>query len=399
MICIPDGVRGVIEKLEKFGFEAYVVGGCVRDSIMEKNPSDWDVCTSALPSDVIEVFKGSVFPTGIKHGTVTVLSKGMATEVTTFRIDGEYTDGRHPDKVEFSTDIYCDLARRDFTVNSLAYCDKTGIIDPFDGINDIKCGILRCVGDPKMRFYEDGLRIMRALRFAAVCGFKIESKTSDAIHSMSDELQNIAFERIYAEIKKLICAKKLSNVLIEFRSVFEKIMPECFKLDVFDEKYCRICDELPANFPLRMAAICATSDESSTTVMHRLKADTKTRKSVCDTVGGLKTQAPKTKRDILMLMRKHGSCVAKNVAQINALYLKSDDWANSVLKIDEFTETECWSIKNLKVNGQDLLGIGISGRRIGNILEKMLDAVIDERCENSKASLLDFFDKNSCFFS
>ena len=217
----------LLSELESCGFEAYMVGGCVRDSIMGREYHDIDITTNALPEDILKVFSSyKVIPTGIKHGTVTVLCGGTPYEITTYRIDGEYTDHRRPDSVEFTSDITADLARRDFTINAVAM-DKSGcIVDPFGGISDMKEGIIRCVGKPEKRFSEDALRIMRAVRFASQLGFRIDGATSEAIHRMKDLLQEISRERIRDELDKLVCGKSCTAVLLEYSDVITAVIPE-----------------------------------------------------------------------------------------------------------------------------------------------------------------------------
>ena len=217
----------ILSELESHGFEAYMVGGCVRDSIMGREYNDIDITTNALPEQIIEVFSSyKVVPTGIKHGTVTVLCGGTPFEITTYRIDGKYTDHRRPDNVEFTSDITADLARRDFTINAVAM-DRNGcLVDPFDGISDMKAGIIRCVGDPEKRFSEDALRIMRAVRFASQLGFAIDDDTAKAVHDMKDLLQNISNERIRDELDKLVCGKNCADVLMGYSDVITAVIPE-----------------------------------------------------------------------------------------------------------------------------------------------------------------------------
>ncbi|MBP3267593.1 MAG: CCA tRNA nucleotidyltransferase, partial [Ruminococcus sp.] len=201
-------VDEILERLESCGFEAYTVGGCVRDTIMGRSAHDTDITTNALPEQVIAAFDGyKVIPTGLKHGTVTILKNSVPYEITTYRIDGEYKDSRRPETVEFTASITEDLARRDFTMNAIAMDRHGNIADPFGGKDDIGKGIIRCVGDPVQRFSEDALRIMRAVRFAAQLGFSIEEKTAEAVHSMKGRLKNISVERIRSELDKLLCGK------------------------------------------------------------------------------------------------------------------------------------------------------------------------------------------------
>lgn len=235
MIKIPNDVKTVMDILNNNGHKAYVVGGCVRDSIMNREPNDWDVTTDASPQRIKELFSDfRTVDTGIKHGTVLIVSGKTPVETTTFRIDGEYSDNRHPDTVQFTSNIEDDLARRDFTINAMAYNDTDGLVDPFGGKADIDKGLIRCVGDADTRFKEDALRIMRAIRFSSVLGFSIDDTTSQSVIRNENLLSGIAVERIVSELMKLLCGDNVFNVLSEYRSVIGVFIPE-LKLE-FDFK-------------------------------------------------------------------------------------------------------------------------------------------------------------------
>jgi tRNA nucleotidyltransferase (CCA-adding enzyme) len=235
-IKIPSQVDGVLKRLSENGREAYAVGGCVRDSLLGLTPNDWDVATSALPEETERIFADCrVIETGLKHGTVTILSGGMPIEVTTYRIDGAYSDGRHPDDVSFTRNLKDDLARRDFTVNALAYNPESGLADCFGGRQDLADGIIRCVGDADIRFREDGLRILRALRFSSVLGFSIESRTAESALRNRDLLDRIAGERIQAEFTKLLCGRGAAEVLRKFREIIAQFIPEIRPSFGFDQ--------------------------------------------------------------------------------------------------------------------------------------------------------------------
>ena len=217
-INIPEYVKEVLKRLHDGGYEAYVVGGCVRDSILGLMPDDWDVCTEAEPDEMKDCFIGlRSVDTGIQHGTVTAVSEGRPVEVTTYRIDGAYSDGRHPDAVTFTRSLREDLARRDFTINAMAYDPGEGLIDPFGGSEDLKRGLIRCVGDPNTRFSEDALRILRALRFSSKLGFRIEPETGRAVREMAETVKLVARERVGAEFVKLVLGKGASGVMVGFR--------------------------------------------------------------------------------------------------------------------------------------------------------------------------------------
>ncbi|MBQ8209505.1 MAG: CCA tRNA nucleotidyltransferase [Clostridia bacterium] len=227
MIQLPSSIERILDYLNNAGYKAYAVGGCVRDTFMGKTPHDWDITTEASPEQIKEVFSDfRTIDTGIKHGTVTVICEHTPVEITTFRIDGEYTDNRHPDSVKFTKDVKEDLARRDFTVNAIAYNPQEGVIDPFGGIEDIKKGIIRCVGSPDKRFNEDALRILRAIRFASTLGFEIEKTTSESIIQNENLISGIAVERISAELIKLLTGKNVHHVLLNYKSVLAVFIPE-----------------------------------------------------------------------------------------------------------------------------------------------------------------------------
>ena len=210
----PTYVLSVLHHLEHFGYQAYVVGGCVRDSLMGVEPADWDVCSDATPEQMLAVFeRRRIIPTGLKHGTITIRSKGHNVEVTTFRIDGSYSDNRHPDRVSFVAKLEEDLSRRDFTVNAMAYNPRSGLVDVFGGEKDLEGHTIRCVGEPDVRFHEDGLRILRALRFAARFQFDIEEKTSNSIRRNRNLLDNISVERIFKELQGILVAKGAAGIL------------------------------------------------------------------------------------------------------------------------------------------------------------------------------------------
>ena len=237
MIKLPTNVLLAISMLEKAGYEAFAVGGAVRDSLLGKEASDFDITTSAFPHETKKVFEGfNVIETGIKHGTVTVIFDGEPLEITTYRIDGEYADNRHPSEVTFTKNVEDDLARRDFTINAMAFNPVRGLVDPFGGAEDLKNGIIRTVGDGEKRFSEDALRILRCIRFASVLGFNIEEKTAVNAKKMVSLLDNVSAERIFVELKKLICGKNAGRILLEFPEIITKIVPELQPSLGFDQK-------------------------------------------------------------------------------------------------------------------------------------------------------------------
>ena len=264
---VPVDVKNIIETLEANGYEAYAVGGCVRDTLLFRMPGDWDITTSALPQQTKELFKDyKTIDTGLKHGTLTVLINHMPFEVTTYRIDGEYGDNRHPKSVEFTKSLENDLARRDFTINALAYNPSAGLVDLYDGQAHIYNSIIKTVGNPDQRFNEDGLRIMRALRFSAVLGFQIEKETAEAIHRNKELLKNISAERLAVELTKLVCGKNAFNVLMEYADVLSVFIPEIApaigfrqygKKHAYDvwEHICHTVDTIPDDRILRLTML------------------------------------------------------------------------------------------------------------------------------------------------
>ena len=267
MIIIPQHALTVVERLERYGYEAYVVGGCVRDSLMGRCPKDWDVCTNALPEEVLRVFKRfHVIKTGLQHGTVTVMVDKQPVEVTTFRIDGNYTDNRHPDSVNFVSRVEEDLARRDFTINAMAYNPARGLVDAFGGQEDLQARIIRCVGEPDERFNEDGLRILRALRFAARYDFGIETETAFSMHRNRHLLENVSVERIFSELKGILVGEGVLGMMQAFPDIFSVIIPELAPAVGFDQRNPHHCYDVwthtahavqaaPADEVLRLALL------------------------------------------------------------------------------------------------------------------------------------------------
>ena len=233
---LPDPVYRLLDHLSRAGFSAYVVGGCVRDSLLGLQPHDWDICTSATPDQMKQVFRGfHTVETGLKHGTMTVVVDHKPYEVTTFRVDGNYSDHRHPDSVRFVDNLTQDLARRDFTVNAMAFSPASGLADPFNGQQDLSAGLIRCVGIPEQRFDEDALRVLRALRFASVYDFTIEPATASALRKMSPDLKRVAGERVREELLKLLCGKAAGRILREFPEVLAVIVPEIGLMIGYDQ--------------------------------------------------------------------------------------------------------------------------------------------------------------------
>lgn len=396
-ILIPDYINSILTYLEAAGFEAFVVGGCVRDSLRGTVPHDWDICTSAQPSETTAVLSEimTVIPTGIKHGTVTVVSNGKTVEVTTFRSESAYTDNRRPSSVKFLNTIDGDLSRRDFTVNAMAYNNKHGLIDMFGGLDDLNKGILRCVGNPSLRFTEDGLRIMRALRFSASCRLNIEPNTASAIHDCRKLLLNISSERIFSELKGLLLSENPSALLLEYRDVFEVILPEAFASDSFCAEFIRMTDILPQNFSLRLAALLFnTGKENTSAVMSRLKTDNETRRCVYSIIDGCTAPPPASEIAAKHMLCKLGVSSVYNILNFGLAHASicgggTAAYSNAIKTVDNIIKNgECFSLSDLDITGRDLIESGIpAGPEIGRILNRLLCDVIDGKTENRKASL------------
>lgn len=369
-IDIPEYAAAAIERLISAGFEACVVGGCVRDSLIGRTPGDWDMCTSALPWQTRAVFEKDfhVIDTGIKHGTVTVVSEGQPLEITTYRTEGDYSDHRRPDSVTFVSDIRKDLSRRDFTVNAMAYSDATGLIDLFGGREDLQRRLIRCVGSAEKRFEEDALRILRALRFAAVLDFEIDEETALAAHKMSGLLENIAVERIYTELKKLLTAPAGPRIVSEFSDVIKAAagaMP--------------FPGQFSASRDTAVAFCLYFSD--ATAVLTRLKAP----KAVITSARLLQTSVmPSSLPDALRILGRLGTDDYMRLTEYFSLCGGSTDLLHQAL-----SSGLPGRISDLDVTGSDLAALGLSpGPDMGRCLNTLLDAVMEGRVKNEKTALL-----------
>ena len=394
IIDLPKNVENIIERLKEHGFEGFAVGGCVRDSLLNKTPTDWDITTDALPVDMKKIFK-KTFDTGIAHGTVTVLMDGVGYELTTYRIDGNYSDGRHPDSVSFSKNLSEDLCRRDFTINAMAYSNKKGIVDLFDGRKDLQNGIIRAVGDAKKRFDEDALRMLRAVRFAAQLGFKIDDDTFEAIKEKAKLLSNVSKERIFVELNKSLCGEFAQNIKMVYTSgLYRYIGKEFAKLDE------SIYDFYPRKFPNKKHMYWAVflenieNVEAVKKILFELKSDNATRNNAYLLVKELKNPLPSSDEDIRWSLHRIGADLFCDYIEI----LKSDKKNVDILdKIDTIEnryslilkENHAYEISMLDITGKDLMDIGISkGPKIGEVLEFLLKKVIENPLNNEKPILL-----------
>lgn len=433
-IDIPSGAAEIISILQANGYKAYVVGGCVRDSLLGREPKDWDICTSARPDEVIRCFSDRpVIETGLQHGTVTILIDHEPFEVTTFRVDGEYSDNRHPASVRFVDDVRVDLARRDFTINAMAYNDEEGLLDPFGGADDLMRHKISCVRNPDERFAEDALRIMRALRFASVYGFTIAETTAKSIHRNRSLLHNIAAERITAELSKLICGDGVLDVLLTFSDVMTTIIPElgpCIGFDQNNRYHCYTVYEHIAvavwNSPnddlvVRMALLlhdigkpcCYTEDENgghfhghgefshdlAKQSLSRLRFDNKTRSAILKLVLYHDSTIEPTPKTVRRWLNKIGAEQFARLLKIRMADIKAHAPETQSSRIERCVALEallekelehCFSLKDLAINGRDVIALGIpEGKQVGVILNKLLSAVINDDLPNEKTILME----------
>ena len=394
IIDLPKNVENIIERLKEHGFEGFAVGGCVRDSLLKKTPTDWDITTDALPEDMKKIFK-KTFDTGIAHGTVTVLMDGVGYELTTYRIDGNYSDGRHPDSVSFSKSLSEDLCRRDFTVNAMAYSHNKGIVDLFGGRKDLQNGIIRAVGDAKKRFDEDALRMLRAVRFAAQLGFKIDDDTFAAIKEKAKLLSNVSKERIFVELNKSLCGDFAQNIKMVYTSgLYRYIGKEFAKLDE------SIYDFYPRKFPNKKHMYWAVflenieNAEAVKKILFELKSDNATRNNTYLLVKELKNPLPSSDEDIRWSLHRIGPDLFYDYIEILKTDKKNKDILDKIDTIENrysqiLKENHAYEISMLDITGKDLMDIGISkGPKIGEVLEFLLKKVIENPLNNEKSSLL-----------
>lgn len=434
-INIPSNANKLIHLLQHEGYSAYVVGGCVRDSLLNRNPNDWDICTSATPTEMMAVFKDfQIIETGLQHGTITVVVDTDTYEVTTFRIDGEYTDNRRPNSVSFTNKLEEDLSRRDFTINAMAYNDEEGLIDPFNGLTDINEKVIRCVGDPLARFDEDALRVLRALRFACQLGFAIDFTTSMALFIKSPLLENISKERINVEFCKMVVTGCFSNIMLIYPCVFSQFIPElhdiiCFdqknpahQYDVFTHTSKALQADSSADLVTRLALffhdfgkpLCYQEDMDGTrhyeghgrvgaeivdSILAALKFDNKTRNAVTELVYYHDSTLEVDGANIKRWLNKLSVEQFKRLLSIRRADIKGsrqDYDIRRLEKVDKIEQQlnailangECFSLKELAINGNDLIALGCqAGKELGTILNALLQQVINGQLKNTKEIL------------
>ena len=387
-IQLPYEVEWVIGKIRDAGYEAFAVGGCVRDTLLGRTPEDWDVTTSARPEAVKAIFERTV-DTGLQHGTVTVLKNRKGYEVTTYRIDGEYHDGRHPDSVEFTPNLLEDLKRRDFTINAMAYSHETGIVDEFGGMEDLKAGIVRCVGRPEDRFTEDALRLLRALRFSAQLGFEIEESTYAAIKTIAPNLAKVSKERVQAELTKLLLSAHPEQILLLKETGLSAQIVPGFDA-VFAPALFSKLSQLPAEKSLRWAGfLLCQREKQAEAVLKGLKMDNETIGNVSRMIEGAKETLPLEKPAVRRAMSRYTPYQLEGALKLKELMGSPDAGEIRRLREEIIRDGDCVSLKDLAVKGRDLLEAGVErGPMVGEILNHLFDLVLLHPEKNDRELLL-----------
>ena len=391
-IKIPAPAEEILTKLNENGYEAYLVGGCVRDMILGREPGDWDITTSALPEQVKQVFRRTV-DTGIQHGTVTVMMGDEGYEVTTYRIDGEYADGRHPDSVTFTPSLTEDLKRRDFTVNAMAYNGNTGLVDEFGGMEDLGRGIIRCVGEPMDRFSEDALRILRAIRFSAQLGFAIEGRTYEAIRAIAPNMVHVSKERIQAELTKLLLSPHPGHISMVYETGISPYVSETFhKVPLLG------MPSVPAQVPpvrhMRWAAFLRKCmPDEAVKILKDLKLDNDTINRVRTLISWQDYGLGPDKYSIRIAMSRMEPDLFDDLLEFRMCLSEAgarQDLAHTALLVDEIRRAgDCISLKTLAVGGNDIIKAGIRpGREVGLTLARLLEMVLEDPARNTKEYLL-----------
>ena len=431
---LPPNIQNCIDLLEAAGFAAYAVGGCVRDACLGRNPHDYDLCTGALPAQTEAIFRDfRLVLAGEKHGTVTVITEDGPVEITTFRTEGGYRDNRHPDWVKFVPDIQGDLARRDFTVNAMAYSPTRGFADPFGGREDLRNHVLRAVGDPEARFREDSLRILRGVRFAARFGLTPEEHTMQAMLSQAGLMENLARERVFEELCKLLLVAKAEDIT-RFAPILAAVIPELAPMIGFDQRSphhaydlithtAHVVEGVPPTLPLRWAALLHDTGKVKTftldatgrghfyghakdsaaiadDILRRLKAPTALREEVVPLIGRHMTRLQPDRKLLRRQVSKYGfpmveAQLALQQADMGSKGTVEDDGSAVFAEVRQLladlkAEDACLSLKDLAVNGNDLMALGFQGRAIGACLNRLLELVVEERLPNKKEALLAF---------
>lgn len=431
---LPQKCLFVFDILEKNGFECYAVGGCVRDILLQRTPNDVDFTTNALPDEILACFKDyKTFELGKKYGTISVLHNDDIFEITTYRVDGEYSDSRHPDKIEFSRSLQDDLARRDFTINAMAVDKNGNVSDFFNGMNDLKRGVIRAVGDPFKRFNEDALRIFRALRFSAKLEFSIDSYTSDACHKLCGLLKKVHPQRIRDELSQLLITDSAALVIKEYSDVIAEIIPEFsssfgfqqitphHRYDVFSH-IIKSVSFAPSDLEIRWALLlhdigkplCYTQDKAGISHFHshpsvsadiakeiltRFAYPSEFVERICLLIKYHDRRFERLRPQIKKILAKLGSegflkllIIQRCDAMAQSEYMREDKLNHIKMVYDEaqriIEENDCICLGDLAVNGTDILSLGIKGKAVGEVLDYLLEGVIDDRFMNNKEELI-----------
>lgn len=404
---IPGNVERIIRTLNDHGYEAYAVGGCVRDTLLDRKPGDWDITTSARPQEVKELFRRTI-DTGIQHGTVTVMMDRTGYEVTTYRIDGEYEDGRHPKQVEFTSSLIEDLKRRDFTINAMAYSHETGIVDEFGGVEDLNAKTIRCVGDPMERFTEDALRILRAIRFSAQLDFTIEEQTWNAIRVIAPNIAKVSKERIQVELTKLLLSDHPEKIREVYETGISPYISESF--DSLNWKMAEIPIALPKEKYVRWAGFlrCANAYDVNGTLMPQpIPSVTEVPESASravkilrdlkldnDTIGRVKTLVSWSGVELTETPEAVRRAMSRMEAEVWDVLMELNEYSEKIHVLTEEIRTagDCLDLKHLAVKGQDLIKAGVQpGKALGATLNQMLDDVLSHPDHNEKEYLLEHF--------
>ena len=433
-IELPDHVKFILDTLEKNGYEGYAVGGCVRDALLGREPQDWDITTNAKPLQVKALFRRTI-DTGLQHGTVTVMLDHTGYEVTTYRIDGEYEDGRHPKAVSFTGNLADDLMRRDFTINAMAYNETKGLVDLFTGREDLEKGVIRCVGEPKERFTEDALRMMRAIRFSAQLGFAIEEQTLEAVRALADTIQKISAERIQMELLKTLTSAHPQTIRLFYETgLSHYFLPELDQMMETGQNNPHHCysvgehtlhslAEVPQDKVLRLAMllhdvakpVCKTTDEEgidhfhghplqgaelARKILRRLKMDNETISKVTQLIRWHDYNPPLSERNVRRAVCKVGLAQYPDIFAVKRADIRaqSDYKKEEKLRyVDDYEQVyeqileknQCLSMKDLAVDGSDLLAAGIpQGKAIGEKLHGLFELVLEEPSRNTREYLL-----------
>lgn len=438
---LPLDVKTILRKLNDNKFESYVVGGCVRDTLLGKTPKDWDICTNAKPEEVMKVFKGfNIIPTGLQHGTITVMVNKEGYEITTYRVDGDYSDGRHPDNVSFTFNLADDLARRDFTINAMAYSELEGLVDLYGGVTDLKNGIIRCVGKPLDRFNEDALRIMRAMRFASVLNFKIDTETKTAMVEIYKNLNLIAKERINVEFSKLLMGTGNAKILDEYSDIIGFIIPEVkpmfgfnqnnsyHYLDVWEHTLKVVENVNRTDLSLVLSAFFHDIGKPNTYteadgvghfykhplvsmnmtegILRRLKFSNDIIEEVLTLVKYHDVEFVNSNKFIRRMLNKMSKETFEKLIELKKADILGQSKKYEEKRIKHMSEimqtlqdfdfqNECFSLKQVKLNGNDLMSMGFKPEKLmGVILNDLLDKIVEEKLENEPNILKKYVIKN-----